>query len=90
MAKDVATDRHTGPITLSQRVTGAVSRSAAGTLPKSHHAASCSSESSVQSPDTSPDAPPAKPRATLAPFDDLTDLSFAIPFGFHKYAELVD
>ncbi|TWI62069.1 hypothetical protein LZ24_03396 [Desulfobotulus alkaliphilus] len=31
-----------------------------------------------------------KPRATLAPFDDLTDMPFAIPFGFHEYVELVD
>ncbi|TWI65536.1 hypothetical protein LZ24_03036, partial [Desulfobotulus alkaliphilus] len=45
---------------------------------------------SPESPDTSPDTPPEKPRAALAPFDDLTDMPFAIPFGFHEYVELVD
>lgn len=29
-------------------------------------------------------------KATLAPFDDLTDMPFAISFGFHEYVELVD
>ncbi|MDY0164217.1 transposase [Desulfobotulus sp.] len=90
MAKGIATNRHAGSPTLSQRVAGTVSRSVAGTLRKPRNTDSSSSEPSTQPSDTSPDIPPAKPRASLAPFDNLTDISFAIPFGFHEYAELVD
>ena len=61
-----------------------------GNLRKPRNTDSSSSEPSTQPSDTSPDIPPAKPRASLAPFDNLTDISFAIPFGFHEYAELVD
>ncbi|TWI62459.1 hypothetical protein LZ24_03356 [Desulfobotulus alkaliphilus] len=57
---------------------------------KAKDADACSSLPSVTPPDASPDTQQEKPRASLAPFDDLTDMAFAIPFGFHEYAELVD
>ncbi|WP_218961230.1 hypothetical protein [Desulfobotulus mexicanus] len=48
------------------------------------------SENDVRLREPQSPTPPEKPRAALAPFDDLTDMPFAIPFGFHEYAELVD
>jgi len=57
---------------------------------KAKDADACSSLPSVTPQDASPDTQQEKPRASLAPFDDLTDMAFAISFGFHEYAELVD